>query len=471
MATTSSTAASASSNVAATGSVIDVASIVSGLMQIESRPLDTLNAKIAASNTKISVLGQFQSKLSAVQTALDALQNPSNFVSTISSSNTGVATVRASANVVNGRYPLNVAHTAEAALINIKGIKDISSNSSSPFPSVKSAVPAGTYTLVIAGESHDHNFTDPSTLQQVADWINTLGGVQADVLQASDLQSVLTVRGLATGANQNITLTAPDSLDFEQTEAKDAVFSLNGIEFTRANNLVTDAIPGLTLNLIQQGNTVLQADNNDTAQAKTLLGNLVSSYNDLLDFYKTQTAASTDPAARGLFNSDYSWQSVLLQLQTALTRPLTDLQNLNLKNPINPTSTQAQYLDLLGLEFKSDGHLSLSDKLLGRSTRLQNVLANGVRIGYDATAAKDLSQSISAMLTDQGAVYARVQSEQALQRDMNKKKADLQDRLVRVQQQYTTQYAALDALLFKLNSTSTSLKGALDALSNSSKSN
>jgi flagellar capping protein FliD len=102
---------------------------------------------------------------------------------------------------------------------------------------------------------------------------------------------------------------------------------------------------------------------------------------------------------------------------------------------------------------------------------MQSVLASGIRIGYDTSASKDMSQSIAAMLDYQGTIYQRVQMEQQLQRDMSQKKADLQDRLMRVQQQYTAQYAALDALLFKLNSTSTSLKGALDALNNSSKSN
>jgi len=93
MATASSTGSIAgASNAASTGSVIDVAGIVSGLMQVESRPLDALNAKIAASNTKISALGQFQAKLSAVQSALDALQNKTNFTGTVTSSDVNVAT-------------------------------------------------------------------------------------------------------------------------------------------------------------------------------------------------------------------------------------------------------------------------------------------------------------------------------------------------------------------------------------------
>jgi flagellar capping protein FliD len=45
----------------------------------------------------------------------------------------------------------------------------------------------------------------------------------------------------------------------------------------------------------------------------------------------------------------------------------------------------------------------------------------------------------------------------------------LQDKLVSVQARYTAQYAALDAMLFQLNSTSDSLKSALDGLTASQK--
>jgi len=462
MATTST---SGTSN--ATGSMIDVAGIVSGLMQVENRPLDVLTAKIAASNTKISVLGQFQSKLSAVQTALDALQTPANFAPAISSSYNSVATASASAVVASGRYSLNVTQTAEAALVNLAG-----------YQSATDAIPQGnTYTIQVGtDQAVTYTASANATLSDLVTWVNSqptlMGQVQASIVQASGNQYVLSLQGLQTGASHDLTVTTnQEGVSVDAHPAQDALFTLNNITFTRASNTVSDAISGMTLNLIQSGTTVLQAGNSDTTPAKTLLGNLVTSYNDLLDFYKTQTAASTDPSTRGLFNSEYSIQSVMNQLQTAFMRPLTDLQNQSLKNPLNPASTQPQHMDLLGLEFTPDGHLALNATLLDRSPQLMSVLASGIRIGYDPAAKGDLSQSIAAMFLDQGAVYQRVQSEQALQRDMSKKKADLQDRLARVQQQYTAQYAALDALLFKLNSTSTSLKGALDALSNSSKSN
>jgi len=97
--------------------MLDVASIVSGLMEIENKPLNLLDTKIAASNTKISLIGQFQSKLSNVQTALTALQTPSNFTGAVSSSSSAVATALATANVQAGRYNLEVELDGDGMLI------------------------------------------------------------------------------------------------------------------------------------------------------------------------------------------------------------------------------------------------------------------------------------------------------------------------------------------------------------------
>ena len=58
----------------------------------------------------------------------------------------------------------------------------------------------------------------------------------------------------------------------------------------------------------------------------------------------------------------------------------------------------------------------------------------------------------------------RISNEQKVQKDLNARKTPLEDKLASVQARYTAQYAALDALLFKLNSTSDSLKSALDSL-------
>jgi flagellar hook-associated protein 2 len=105
------------------------------------------------------------------------------------------------------------------------------------------------------------------------------------------------------------------------------------------------------------------------------------------------------------------------------------------------------------------------------SATLQTRLAAGLVIGYDATTSKDLSTRITEMYTSGGVLQDRIENEQKVQKDLNTRKTELQDKLVTVQARYTAQYAALDALLFKLQSTSTSLKSALDGLTASQKNN
>jgi len=447
--------------------MLDVASIVSGLMEIENKPLNLLDTKIAASNTKISLIGQFQSKLSNVQTALTALQTPSNFTGAVSSSSSAVATALATANVQAGRYNLEVEQTAETAQTNISGF----SSKTDSLNGTDYRFKVGTITY-----QPDDNVT---SLEGLRNWINTQPGlkdkVQASILQSSSGAYVLSLRGLSVGADNALVTEVQSSDGWQSVEpyqkAQNAKFTLNGVPFERASNTVTDAIAGMTLSLLQNGKSVLQASNSDSTQAKALLTSLVTAYNDLLGFYKTQTAPSADQSTRGLLNSDFSLESVMRQLQTAMASQLTDSSGIQLQDPINPANKQSLHMDLLGLEFSANGQLVLNDTLLSRSTKLQSILASGIKIGFDSASQKDLSQSIASMLDSNGVVYERLQSENQVQRDLGNKKANLQDRLARIQQQYTAQYAALDALLFKLNSTSTSLKGALDALNNSSKSN
>jgi flagellar capping protein FliD len=75
------------------------------------------------------------------------------------------------------------------------------------------------------------------------------------------------------------------------------------------------------------------------------------------------------------------------------------------------------------------------------------------------------------MILSGGVIQDRIDSETSTRSDLSKHKTILQDKLISVQARYTAQYASLDALLFKLQGTSDSLKSALDGLTNSQKNN
>jgi flagellar hook-associated protein 2 len=153
---------------------------------------------------------------------------------------------------------------------------------------------------------------------------------------------------------------------------------------------------------------------------------------------------------------------MMRQLTSGLLEPLSDSEGLTLSGQTDLSS--------LGLKMQDDGTLLLDEILLATaSSTLQSRLSTGIRIGYNSSISSDLSSRIGEMLLSGGLIQNRIENEQATQRDLSKRKTDLQQKLVQVQARYTAQYAALDSLLFKLQSTSDSLKSALDGLTNSQK--
>jgi flagellar hook-associated protein 2 len=122
----------------------------------------------------------------------------------------------------------------------------------------------------------------------------------------------------------------------------------------------------------------------------------------------------------------------------------------------------------MGLKLLDTGKLIIDESLLSTaSATLQTRLNSGIRIGFDTVSSTDLTTQIGNMLDSGGVIQDRFEREQKTQSALVTKKTALQEKLVAVQARYYSQYAALDALLYKLNSTSDSLKSALDGLTSS----
>jgi hypothetical protein len=127
-------------------------------------------------------------------------------------------------------------------------------------------------------------------------------------------------------------------------------------------------------------------------------------------------------------------------------------------------------LSAMGLKLLDGGTLAVDETLYASaSSTLQTSLSAGIRIGYSDSAVSDLSTQIGNMLISGGFIQDRIDSEKSMQSYLNNRKTSLQEKLIGVQARYTAQYASLDALLFKLQGTSDSLKSALDGLTNSQK--
>jgi len=427
---------SSTSSSSKSGSTLDVAGIVSQLMQVESRPLTSIQGKITTSTTKISQLGMFKAQLSTFQSALNELQTPANFAAwSAKFSVPNYATADLASNAVAGSYQLDIARLARPSIWNVSG-----------FASEAAALAW-------------YNAAGQSTIKSAA---------AASVLNTATGQFVLSLKANTSGTLAGFSVSGASLTGgmaaTEYQTALDAQFNLNGVSFTRASNTVTDVLLGATLNLSAVTSspvtlTVTQAD----STARTKLDTLVKSYNDLQTLYKKQTQASVDASTRGVLNSDFAVGSVMRQLLSGLMKPLTGAAGSALTGQTDLTA--------LGLKLLDTGMLAIDDSLLKAATTLQSRLASGLKIGFDADQGNDLSTRISSMLMAGGVLQERISSEQKVQSDLNKRQIVIQDKLVTLKAKYTAQYSALDALLFKLNSTSDSLKSALDGLTASQQNN
>ena len=425
-----------SSSTSATGSSLDVAGIVSQLMEVESKPLTKLDSRISASTVKISKLGVFKVNLSTLQTALKDLQTPANFAAwSAKLSNDSVASAELATTAAAGSYQLDVGQLARPSIWNVSG-----------------------FTTEAAALSW-YNDAGQTALRSSAD---------ATVLQSTTGQYVLSLKAKNTGTAagfsiSNAALTAGLSASEYQT-ARDAQFNLNGVSFSRATNTVSDALTGVTLNLkavTTSPATLIVSQAESSARPK--LDALVKAYNELQTFYKTETQSSADASTRGVLNSDFAVGSMMREILTGLMMPITGVSGTALSGQTD--------LSALGLKLQDNGKLAVDDSLLAKATTLQSRLASGLTIGFDAASGKDLSTRISEMFTIGGKLQERIDNEQKVQKDLNTRKTTLQDKLATIQARYTAQYAALDSLLFKLQSTSTSLKSALDGLTASQNNN
>ena len=137
--------------------------------------------------------------------------------------------------------------------------------------------------------------------------------------------------------------------------AVNAVFTLNGVQLTRQSNAVSDAVDGVTFNLLKGGETgtTTLTVAQDTSAATTGMQNVITQYNTLLTTYKT--ASTSTKNADGSINQaplggNQTASSIINQLQSALTGASAGLAG---------TSAYTN-LSSLGVTTNSDGTLSLS---------------------------------------------------------------------------------------------------------------
>ena len=477
---------STNSSSAPGSSSIDVAGIVEQLMSVENRPLDRIKSQIEKKKLVISDLGTIRSKVATFQDALKVLENPTNFNnSSASSSDSTVVSATANNAAVKGNHSVTVTTLATATRNTISGYASSTASAT---------VDAGTgFAITVAGITYDTKGNKTQsvagvptttanavtvlganpTITDLKNWINGLGAdVSASVTQTtSSANWVLMIQGTKTGSANAVSftgltgLTAPATLtNTPDTVAADASFTVNGTNFSRASNTVTDVIDGITLNLNKASGTaqtISVTRGNDISNET--INTLVAAYNDVMNTYKTMTANSSNSDKPGNFANAPSTLSFINQIKEGFARGISYVSN---------GTRQTMSLSAMGIDLQLDGTAKFNSTSFASAsaTGLRDILALGVTTGY-VSATSNLNTFINAQVKTGGLLSSQINSETDAVRTLTKRQDDIQIRLNSIQNNLIAQYSALNALLFQLSSTSNSLTSALDALTNSQNNN
>lgn len=477
----SSTSSSTSTSSVSTSS-IDVASIVSQLMTAENVPLDNIKSKISAQQVIISDLGAVKGKVSTLNTAIKAFENPNSYNNmTTSSSDSSVVTATASNGAVGGNYAISVSQVAKASNYALSGFASLTApvalDATNGFQITVGNTNYSTTGKVIVDGVLSVTETVPAlkanpTVSDLSAWINALGAkVSSNVVQTTGAdQWALTISGTDTGVSNQVSYSGLNSGTINANAtvlAQDAQFTVNGVNFTRSSNTVTTAVNNLTLNLQKPsvaGATVTINVASGADNSEALIQGVVTAYNDLITQYTTLTANSANSSKPGTFGNNPTMLAFVQQIKSQMATGIS-------YGPVDPATGKPKTMSLssLGMDLQLDGTIKYNSitHTQAVSNGLQAVLAQGVHIGY-----VDSSHSLSTFLTSEasgtGDINSQIQAQTQSVSDLQNKQAELQTRLNAIQNNYISQYSNLNALLYQLSSTSNSLTSALTALTNMS---
>jgi len=455
-----------------------VAAIVEQLMTVENKPLEKIKTQIEQKKLVISDLGTIKSKVATFQDALTVFQTPSTFNnSAASSSDATVVSATASNGAIKGNHSVTVTSLATATRITIGGYgastTPVTVNSGTGFSITLAGVvynSKGTKTIGSNTPTTIPALGTSPTVTDLKNWINNLGAnVSASVVETTAGNWALMIQGTKTGEANEVVLSGltkptPPTPNPPDTLAEDASFIVNGTNFTRASNTVTDVIDGLTLSLNKASVTAQTISVTKGADISSeAINTLIAAYNDVMSTHKSMTANSANSDKPGNFANSPSTLSFINQIKDSFAKGISYTSNGSLKT---------MSLSTLGIDLQLDGTAKFNSASFATASAagLRDTLALGVTMGY-VSSTSNLNTFLTSQVKTGGALSSQIDSETKAVQSLAKRQDDLQTRLNSIQNNLISQYSALNALLFQLSSTSNSLTSALDALTNSQKNN
>ncbi len=319
-----------------------------------------------------------------------------------------------------------------------------------------------TVTLAVAGGT---------TLTELAELINndeSNPGVTASLVNNGDADNPyqLVLQADETGEDNRISLlTQLSALALTEKTGADgaslnARFSVDGIDYQRQDNTITDIIPSVQFTLQGTGASTISVSN-DEEKIKELITNLVTAYNDILAEISANSGYDTDTEELGILAS------------TGFDDLPSSMQNLmNTFIQAGADSPVTSIFDL-GLSYESDGTITIDDDAL--TTMLEDNFADLAAFfnGDDDSGITGFADKVSDFLrnaaTEDSGIYASETS--LVQQRIDSLEEQIEKDTERLDKKYeilTKQYVELDSYLSEMTNMSDYLTQTFAAITGSS---
>jgi flagellar hook-associated protein 2 len=447
------------------GSGIDIAGLVSRLVEAEAAPVTArLNRQEQETSAELSALGFLKSGLSSLQQSLKGLTGNSAFqaMSAVSSDESLLA-ASAGETAVPGRYQVEVLRLAQTHKLGSQTFDSTQAFGGS----------AGDELLIAAGEdSFSIDLSTSKTLAQIRDAINGAegnAGIRASLLQVAEGQEVLMITAAGSGQAQAVTLTATlagtPALSFETVNQNaageplaelsdlDAAVRIDGFAVTRPDNRLSDVIEGLTIYLkrAEPGTSLTLEVSADRNAASSAVAAFVQQYNSLVDAL-TQVSGYKGPGVEQapLFG-DAATRGLGSRLRAELSRAQVA--------PEGGVSTLSE----IGLRTDLNGKLTLDTSALATALA-DDPEGVGRLLGAEGGLAGRLEDLLSPYTGADGILSARTNGLEGRLERIDDSRESLERRLTVLETRYRQQFTAMDALVGQLMTTSDFLSQQLGAL-------
>ena len=458
---------------AGAGSGLDLESVISASVAAKKAQLQQpITTKKTNTQITLTGVGQLKSAISTFTTTLAKMSTDGAFnkraINITQDKDDPILKITSNTDASNGQYNITVNKLATTS--KIEGTFD-----SSTKPLITQD---GTLTLT-AGDGNEFtvDVKKGDTLQQIRKRINNAGdnfGLNANIINNSDGTAKLVIDSGVSGTGKDLKITGSTS-ELKMFEAdtssatpvsgssmkrtqqsSDAEINVDGNTLTSATNTFKDKVQGLDITVLRvsdkdkDGNLLSNKVDisTDKTAIKSLVQEFVNSYNTLID--KTTSLGKRNSIVSGVSQNDGGAlagdsmpRAVRSMMSSVISTPSSDSKSI---------STIFQ----LGIDMDNDGKLSID------STKFDKALDNNYEQVVSLFSGKEgVAGQLETKLKDYtktgGLLSLREDQLNTELRSISRRESDAASQLTKYEANLRAQYASLDTLLAKMNSSASSL--------------